>query len=74
MHFLSAYIDPPPTNCSKQCIELSRVDILRNKSDLCITQDKPPLLCLDDLRTHLNDDVKWHLSYQRDENDIEEMA
>lgn len=56
-----------------QCINLSWSDILRNKQDLCLTQEGPPPLYLDDLRGFLDAGTRHHLSFERDEDDDEEM-
>lgn len=56
-----------------QCINVSWNDILRNKSDLCLTQEGPPPLYLDDLRDFLDHGTRRHLSLEGDEEDDEEM-
>lgn len=46
---------------------------MRNKQDLCLTQEGPPPLYLDDLRGFLDAGTRHHLSFERDEDDDEEM-
>lgn len=56
---------PPPANRSQQCIEFSWAEILRNKkSEVCITQEKPPPLYLDDLRTELEEGVEFYFNIE----------
>lgn len=61
---------PPPANHSQQCIEFSWYEILRNKkSDLCITEEAPPPMYLDDLRAEIDEGVEHHLKFENGELD-----
>lgn len=61
MAYIFQCLYPPPLNYASQYIELSGNDILRNKSELCITQERPPPLYMDDLRSFLKGAVNQHL-------------
>lgn len=58
-----------------QCINFSWNDILRNKHNLCNTQERPPPpLYLDGLRAVVEDGARCDLSFESDGDDTEEMV
>lgn len=66
MAYIFQWLYPPPLNHASQYIEFSWNDILRNKFEFCITQERPPPLYIGDLRGFHKGAVNQHLFSERD--------